>query len=66
MRTTARRFNAVKVFSATKAVDRAQLGETVTTWLASHSGIAISDLVIRQSSDAQFHCVSITLFYLQR
>lgn len=56
------KFTAVKVFSATMVRDRAQLGETVTAWLASHD-VEIVDIVVCQSSDASFHCISITVFY---
>jgi len=58
-------YNACKVFSATKARDREVLGETVTEWLRdpAQAGVQICDTVIRQSSDREFHCLSITLFY---
>ena len=47
-------FNGVKVFSATMFAPREQLGETVT------------EFVVTQSSDSQFHCVAITVFYWER
>lgn len=56
-------FNGVKVFSATKAREREELGETVTRWLAEHPGVEIVDTQVRQSSDREFHCVTIILFY---
>jgi hypothetical protein len=56
-------FNGVKVFSATMFADRGQLGEKVTAWLASGPHRALTDIVVTQSSDAAFHCVSITVFY---
>lgn len=55
-------FNGVKVFAATKYADRALLGEVVTDWLASNP-VEIIDKVVTQSSDSEFHCVTITLFY---
>jgi hypothetical protein len=57
-------FNVVKVFSATKAKDRSELGETVTTWLkvALDKGGKIIDKRVIQSSDQEFHCLSIVLF----
>jgi hypothetical protein len=58
------RFNGVKVFSATMFAQREQLGGTVTSWIESHPTYAIRDVVVRQSSDAAYHCVSITVFYL--
>ncbi len=57
------RFNAVKVFSATMAQERDQLGEKVTRWLHEHPGVKVVDKVVTQSSDEAFHCLAITLFY---
>lgn len=57
------KFNGVKVFGATMFAQRDKLGETVTQWMAAHPEITIVDIVIAQSSDAQFHCVSICVFY---
>jgi hypothetical protein len=56
-------FEGVKVFSATLARDRGVLGETVTRWLKDNSDIQVVDKVVTQSSDAEFHCIAITLFY---
>lgn len=52
-----------KVFTATKARDRDELGETVTRWIHANPGAKIIDKVVTQSSDREFHCLSITLFY---
>lgn len=57
------RVTGVKVFSATKARDRDVLGETITDWLRSHPEIEIVDKIVTQSSDSEFHCLTITLFY---
>ena len=56
-------FEGVKVFSATLARDRGVLGETVTRWLKDNRDIQVVDKVVTQSSDAEFHCITITLFY---
>lgn len=56
-------FNGVKVFSATMAQDRDQLGEKVSAWIAEHPQVQIVDRVVTQSSDEAFHCLAITLFY---
>ncbi len=56
-------FTGVKVFSATKAREREELGETVTRWIRSNAGIEIVDRVVTQSSDDEFHCLTIVLFY---
>jgi len=58
-----RQFNGVKVFSATMAQDRDQLGDKITEWLSAHAGIEIVDTTVTQSSDEAFHCLTITLFY---
>jgi hypothetical protein len=58
-----RPFNGVKVFSATMAQERDQLGEKITQWLAAHPGVEIVDKIVTQSSDEAFHCLAITLFY---
>lgn len=57
------KFTGLKVFSATKAKDREHLGETITAWMRSHPQYEIVDYVIRQSSDNEFHCLSITMFF---
>jgi hypothetical protein len=53
--------NIVKVFSATKAKDRASLGEAVTAWLTRNSGVRILKTFVTLSSDSEFHCLSIVL-----
>ncbi|HYG68207.1 MAG TPA: hypothetical protein VD838_11125 [Anaeromyxobacteraceae bacterium] len=59
-------FDGVKVFSATKAKEREELGETITRWLRSNADLEIVDQVVTQSSDNEFHCLSIILFYRQK
>jgi hypothetical protein len=54
------------VFSATKARDRGLLGETITEWIRSHPEYEVFDKIVTQSSDAEFHCVAITVFYRMR
>ena len=51
----AAQFNAVKVFSATKAREREELGELINGWLAQNPDIEIVDKVVSQSSDNEFH-----------
>lgn len=60
---TANSFTGIKVFSTTLARDREQMGETITRWLKENPGIEIVDRTVTQSSDKEFHCLSITLFY---
>ncbi len=57
-------FDGVKVFSATKQKERDELGDTVTRWLNEHRHeVEIVDKVVSQSSDNEYHCLTITLFY---
>jgi hypothetical protein len=53
----------VKVFSATKAKERELLGEVITDWIRTHQDFDIVDKIVTQSSDSEFHCLTITLFY---
>ncbi|TMQ09009.1 MAG: hypothetical protein E6J90_38870 [Deltaproteobacteria bacterium] len=59
-------FNGVKVFVATKFADRERLGETVTQWLAEHPAFDVVDMVVTQSSDEAYHCVTISVFYFEK
>jgi hypothetical protein len=52
-----------KVFTATKAKDREELGEVVTRWIKDNPRARILDKIVTQSSDSEFHCLSITIFY---
>jgi hypothetical protein len=56
-------FTGVKVFSATKAKEREELGEKVTNWIRAHQDHKVTDKIVTQSSDREFHCLTITLFY---
>lgn len=57
-------FTHVKVFSATKARERDELGAVITRWLSDHPGLRVTGREVRQSSDSEFHCLSITLFLI--
>jgi hypothetical protein len=57
------RFTGVKVFSATKAWEREQISDRINEWLENNPGVDIVDKVVTQSSDSEFHCLTITLFY---
>jgi hypothetical protein len=59
-------FTGVKVFSATKAKEREELGENVTRWLRSNADLEVVDRIVTQSSDSEFHCLTIVLFYRER
>lgn len=59
------KFNGVKVFSATMAQDRDRLGEKITEWLGANPKVELVDTIVTQSSDEAFHCLAITLFYVE-
>jgi len=59
-------FTGVKVFSATKAKEREELGETVTRWLRANPDLEIVDREVPQSSDAELHPLTFVLFYRQK
>ncbi len=59
-------FTGLKVFSSTLARDREAMGENITAWLRENPDIEIVDKAVRQSSDREFHCVTIVLFYRER
>lgn len=60
-------FSGVKTFCATLVAQRASLGDQVTRWLeearARRPGFQVVDVVVRQSSDEAFHCLSIVFFF---
>jgi hypothetical protein len=57
------KFNGVKVFSATKFRDREELGEAITKWMSQNRHLKVVDREVLQSSDREFHCLSIVLFF---
>lgn len=59
-------FTGVKVFSTTLARDREAMGDTINRWLEAHPGIEVVDKEVRQSSDKEFHCLSITFFFREK
>lgn len=62
-------FTGVKVFSASVFGLRATLDAAVTQWLAAarrRPSFELVDVVIRQSSDEAFHCLSIVIFYKEK
>ena len=59
-------FTGVKVFSTTLARDRENMGENITKWIKDNQNVEIVDREVTQSSDKEFHCLTITLFYRHR
>jgi hypothetical protein len=56
-------FNGVKVFSATMHAQRDALGDVITAWIGAHPRYELRELIVSQSSDAAFHCYSMTVLY---
>lgn len=56
-------YTGVKVFAATKAKEREVLGDFITMWIRNNPQFKVVDKVVRLSSDAEFHCLTIILFY---
>lgn len=56
-------FNGIKVFSATMFAERDALGDKITNWMRDHPEYEIVEIVQTQSSDASFHCLTLTIFY---
>jgi ABC-type sugar transport system substrate-binding protein len=55
--------SAVKVFSTTMGRDREAMGERISAWLQAHPELTPVDVVVTQSSDVGFHCLSITISF---
>jgi hypothetical protein len=56
---------SVKVFTATKAREREGMGERITEWLRESPPKEITDVQVTQSSDEEFHCLTITIMYVE-
>ncbi len=59
-------FTGMKVFSTTLARDREAMGDNITRWLKDNAQLEMVDKIVTQSSDKEFHCLTITLFYRER
>jgi len=57
-------FNSIKVFSATMMRDRANLGDNITSWITDNEDFSITEIIVTQSSDEAFHCLTFTIFYI--
>lgn len=57
------KYDGVKIFSATMAKERGALGDLVTEWIANNKKVEITSTVVAQSSDSEFHCTTIVVFY---
>lgn len=54
-------YDRVVTFSAAKHNDRMLLDERITSWVTLYNGVVVGQ-VVRQTSDASYHCLSIILF----
>lgn len=61
-----RRYSFVKVFSATKSKARSSLGDRITEWIRANNNFRVIDVIVTQSSDRRYHCLSIVLFFVLR
>jgi hypothetical protein len=59
-------FTGMKVFSTTLARDREQMGDNITRWIQENPQVEVVDKIVTQSSDKEFHCLTIMLFYRER
>ncbi|HEY5677522.1 MAG TPA: hypothetical protein VI356_13400 [Myxococcales bacterium] len=59
-------FTGMKIFSTTLARDREAMGDNITRWLRDNPQLEMVDKIVTQSSDKEFHCLTITLFYRER
>jgi hypothetical protein len=60
------KFTGMKIFSTTLARDREAMGDNITRWLHDNAQLEIVDKIVTQSSDKEFHCLTVTLFYRER
>ncbi len=60
---TSNAFNGVQVFSATVGQERTKLGERFDDWRRNRQNTEIVDIIIQQSSDTEFHCLTLVVFY---
>lgn len=58
-------FDGVQVFSATKYRERAELGEVITDWLQD-ADVEPVDVDVTQSSDDDYHCLTVVVWYRRR
>lgn len=56
-------FDGMVIFSASKHADREKMGADVTAWRRNNASATITDVRTMQSSDNEFHCVTVVIFY---
>lgn len=55
--------NGTQIFCATMNREREQLSDRVTDWLRDNPQVDIVDIRTLQSSDSEFHCITIVVLY---
>lgn len=56
-------FDGMMMLSASKHAEREKMGAEVTAWRQRNPTLEIVDVRTLQSSDSEFHCVTIIIFY---
>lgn len=56
-------FTGVKVFAASFFDERARLGDRITEWIAANPHRTVTEIVVTQSSDSTYHCLTITVLF---
>ena len=56
-------YDGAKVFSATKYADRRMFDSIITNWLRENEDKKIVGKTVRQSSDSEYHCLTVILFW---
>lgn len=59
-------FDGMVIFSASKHSERGSLGSDVTAWRQRNPTMTIVEVRTMQSSDNEFHCVTVIVFYKNR
>ena len=63
MERPADQFTGVRVFTATQRRDREAMGDNATQWLRANPHVHIVDWSVTQSSDREYHCLTLMIFY---
>jgi hypothetical protein len=53
----------MEIFSTTMHKERQLLGEWITSWLKANPQVKPVNKIVTQSSDRQYHCLTITILY---
>lgn len=56
-------FDGMEIFSGSKHTERKEMGASVTAWRRNNPDVSIVEVRTLQSSDSEFHCVTIIIFY---